>query len=545
MVAVLAGNPNAGKTTLFNSLTNSSLSTGNWHGVTTRPAYKTVKGITFADVPGMYSFDGFSMEEASAAKEITGADVVINVADSLTLESALRLTRRIISMNKSTVVYITKLKQLRLRGGWLNTDLLSRMLGVPVVTDVKELKKILKNGVPPAAKQDGKIPLDKAYYAGNCSLHRAEKVFYNPVFAPIIFVLAVLLMFFFAFYKGMPGEFLKGLCEDLICIKFKNLLAANITNAVLCSLVCDGIISGAGGVLSFIPQLAVLYIFLILLDESGIMSALSFATDGIFQKVNLSGRAVFSLVSGFGCTAAAIITTRGFTAKDAQKRTVAALAYIPCGAKLPVFLTFLSPLFANPFPVISAFYFAGIAISLLVSKLCGGRGEELLSEVTPIGFPSLKRASIKLCFYLKGFIIKVVTAVMLFCIISWFLSSFTFTLSPCAAQDSMLAQISRALLPLFYPMGITDWRIAYALITGFAAKENIAATISQLLPEGLTLNLAATVAASTFLLLCPACISAFSASCKEAGVLTTIKIFGVQLIVAFICSYAVHFVFSL
>ncbi|MCD8371979.1 MAG: hypothetical protein LUD27_01610, partial [Clostridia bacterium] len=200
---------------------------------------------------------------------------------------------------------------------------------------------------------------------------------------------------------------------------------------------------------------------------------------------------------------------------------------------------------ANPFPVISAFYFIGLALSLLAGKLFGGKGEELLSEVTPIGFPSVKQASIKLCFYLKGFIIKVATAVTLFCIVSWFLSNFTFTLSPCGAEESMLAWLSRLLLPVFYPLGVTDWRIAYALITGFAAKENIAATISSLIPEGLTLNLAATVSVSTFLLLCPACVSAFSASCKEIGFFTTLKIYAVQLIVAFALSYAVHFIFSL
>ncbi|MCD7728532.1 MAG: ferrous iron transporter B [Clostridia bacterium] len=543
MIAVLAGNPNAGKTTLFNRLTKSNLSTGNWHGVTTRPAYKTIKGVTYADVPGMYSFDGYSMEEESAAREIKNADIVVNVVDSLTLESALRLTRRIIAMNKCTVVYVTKLKTLRRRGGSLDKKLLSSMLGVPVVSTVKELENLLKNGIQSVVIKDENIALNKAYYGGNCNLSKAEKVIYNAYTAPVIFVVAILIMFFLAFYPNMPGEVLKGLAENLICVNFKNFISANMTQSKFSSLVCDGIIGGAGGVLSFTPQLAVLYLFLILLDESGIMSALSFSTDGLFEKVNLSGRAVFSLISGFGCTAAAILTTRGLTTKQAQRRTVYSLGYIPCGAKLPVFLTFLSPVFANPFPVISAFYFAGLAISILAGKFTGGKGEELLSEVTPIGFPSLKHVAIKLCFYLKGFIIKVATAVMLFCIVSWFLSNFTFTLKPCSIEESMLAAVCKAILPIFYPMGVTDWRLAYALVTGFAAKENIAATISVLIPEGLTLNLAATLASSTFLLLCPACISAFSASCKEVGALTTLKVFCIQLIVAFLGAYAVHLIF--
>ncbi|MCD8371978.1 MAG: 50S ribosome-binding GTPase, partial [Clostridia bacterium] len=341
MLAVLAGNPNAGKTTLFNSLTKSRLSTGNWHGVTTRPSFKTVKGVTYADVPGMYSFDGYSMEEASAADEIKRADIVVNVVDGLTLESSLNLTRRIISMNKKTVVYLTKLKTLKRRGGRIDKEKLSLMLGVPVAESEKELKSLLKSGVGFAVKKDDKIALNQAYYGGNCNLTKAEKVIYNSYIAPFIFIAAILLMFFLAFFPEMPGEYLKGITEDLICVKFRNLIESFMPQSKISSLVCDGIIGGAGGVLSFIPQLAVLYIFLIILDESGIMSALSFVTDGVFQKVNLSGRAAFSLISGFGCTAAAILTTRGFTAKTTQKRTVASLCYIPCGAKLPVFLTFL------------------------------------------------------------------------------------------------------------------------------------------------------------------------------------------------------------
>ena len=134
---VLAGNPNAGKTTLFNALTKSRLTTGNWHGVTTRPAYKAVGGIVFTDVPGMYSFNSYSMEEDSAAAEIRAADAVINVVDGLTLANSLTLTRAIIAINKNVVVYVTKLKQLKRRGGRIDFFALSRLLGVPVTGSLK------------------------------------------------------------------------------------------------------------------------------------------------------------------------------------------------------------------------------------------------------------------------------------------------------------------------------------------------------------------------------------------------------------------------
>lgn len=599
---VLAGNPNAGKTTLFNALTKSRLTTGNWHGVTTRPAYKAVGGIVFADVPGMYSFNSYSMEEDSAAAEIRAADAVINVVDGLTLANSLTLTRAIIAINKNVVVYVTKLKQLKRRGGRIDFFALSRLLGVPVTGSLKELKAELfritdskqnflrgKDDGSGAAVEGKKAPaegrddaaegkgapaqgkntpfahsknspsalsacvprrdferaLDEAYYGGNCALTRAERLFYNRYFALFFFIFAILATFFFAFFPGMPGDFLKGLTEELISEKLYGAAASLLPEGKVRSLLCDGIIGGAGGVLSFIPQLAVLYIFLTLLDESGVMSALSFVTDGLFAKVKLSGRAAFSLISGFGCTAAAILTTRGFTSPATQRRAVAVLAYIPCGAKMPVFLTLLSPLFKNPFPVISAFYFAGVAITFAACFFIRGREEELLSEVAPISLPAPAAVIKKLCFYLKGFIIKVATAVMLFCVASWVLSNFTFALAPCEVQNSMLADISRAISPLFAPMGLSDWRLSYAMISGFAAKENVAATINMLMPEGAGLDIASALAASAFILTCPACVSAFSASCKEVGLKTTLKFFGVQLIFAFLSGYAVHLLFSL
>ncbi len=553
MKVVLAGNPNAGKTTLFNKLTKSRLATGNWHGVTTRPAYKTVRGVTYADVPGMYSFGGYSMEEGCAAEEIRSADIVVNVIDGLTLENSLSLTRAITALNKRTVIYVTKLKELERRGGGLCAEQLSRLLGVPVFTRAEELQKYLsaagrgghRDARSAPLRRVQKNALNAAYHAGDCALTRAEKVFYNRGFALFLFLFFIVLMFFLAFFPGMPGEALKGLCERLISSGLRSAAESALPAGKVRSLVCDGIIGGAGGVLSFVPQLAILYLFLTLLDESGVMSALSFVTDGIFAKAKLSGRAAFSLVSGFGCTAAAILTTRGFTSKDTQRRAIAALAYIPCGAKMPVFLTLLSPLFKDPFPVITVLYFAGMALSLAVCFIVKGREEELLSEVAPVALPSPAAVLKKLYFYIKGFIIKVATVVLLFCVASWALSNFTFGLAPCGLDESMLADISRLLTPLFAPAGLGDWRLAYAMISGFAAKENVAATINMLMPGGAGLDTAGAFSACVFVLACPACVSAFAASCKEAGVKVSLALFAFQLATCFIAAYIVHFLFSL
>jgi len=301
-------------------------------------------------------------------------------------------------------------------------------------------------------------------------------------------------------------------------------------------------LGGVGGVLSFVPQISILYICLIMLDESGLSSVLSFITDGLFAKVGLSGRAAFSLMSGLGCTAAAISTTGGFGKESSRKKLVAVLPYVPCGAKMPVFLTFLSPLFKNPFLPVCALYILGITLSILISALLKGEREGLIQEIAPLCIPSFKAVIKKLYFQIVSFIIKVVTYVFVFCLISWLLCNFSFRYGCCGSERSIAGTFSKLISPLFYPMGIRDWRIAYAAISGFAAKENIAATVSMLMPEGVTLSIKPTIALCVFFLCCPACVSAFAASVKEVGLKKTLKYNLLQLVFAFVFSYLVYFI---
>lgn len=544
MKIVLAGNPNAGKTTLFNALTKSNLKTGNFHGVTCSPSEKTIKGVTYVDVPGAYTFSPYSMEEKSAVDEIMSADVIINVVDASTLENSLNFTKKLLELDKSVAVYLTKTSQLKRRGGSVNAEKLAAYLGAPVfICTPKQLKKQLLSGINFNVKKDSGMALNQAYSAGNLKISKADGLFYNNVFSMFFFVFSITFMFFIAFHPAMPGAYLKEALQNFICFKLCGAVTAKMSNPALIGFLSEGIFGGVGGVLAFIPQIAILYLFLTILDESGITSALAFTTDGLFEKVKLSGRAAFSLVTGFGCTATAILTTRGCVSQSAQKRTIAVLPFIPCGAKLPVFLTFLSPLFKNPFPAITCFYFAGVLCAFAASVILKGKGEGMLSEVAPIGVPRLKTVVIKLFFYLKSFIIKVTGTVLLFCVISWTLSHFSARFEYVSIDKSILAAFSRGILPLFAPMGVTDWRLAYAALCGFAAKENIAATIAMLCPLGTGLSLAASMGMCTFVLLCPACISAFSASVKEAGLKFSLKCLGIQLLIAFAGGYIVNFLF--
>lgn len=543
---VLAGNPNAGKTTLFNALTHSSLRTGNFHGVTTAPAQKTVGGITYTDVPGMYSFNSYTMEEDSAIAAVKSADLIVNVVDATTLENSLNLTRRLINLHPNVVVYLTKIHNLKARGGRVDPHVLSKILGVPVLDcSHKVLKTKLASNSFSKPEKSPEIPLSQAYYGGNAQINRAEKLFYNKIFALIFFVCALVFTFFITFHPAMVGAKCKELFEWLLIEKLGGAVSSAISNPYLSSFIAEGVIGGVGGVLSFIPQITILYLVLILLDESGVSSALTFVTDGLFEKVGLSGRAAFSLMSGFGCTAAAISTTRGYSEESSRRKTVAVLPFIPCGAKMPLFLTFLSPLFKNPFPAVCLLYFAGVALAIVVSAIFKGKKEGLISEVTPISLPPIKAVAKKLFFQVKSFIIKVTTFVFAFCVISWLLSHINFTQGFCLPQESILGVVSRAISYLFNPMGVTDWRIAYAALTGFAAKENVAATVALLIPEGLSLGLAPSVALCVFFLCCPACVSAFAASVKEIGFKRTLLYNAAQLVFAFVAAYATHFLILL
>lgn len=544
MRIVIAGNPNAGKTTLFNALTKSNLKTGNWHGVTTEPHKKILGDNVFIDVPGTYSLNAYSMEEVCAIEEIKRADLIIDVIDATALENALNLTEEILHYNSNVIIYVSKVDVLKKRGGRLDEKLLSKRLGLPVyIKRDGEFQKAI-SALPKRVKSEN-VEFADCYFCGNKTLSKADGLFYNAAFSTAFFFFALIVTFFITFYPSMPGAFLKDALESALCDGLGDYILRAINYAPLSSYIGEAVVGGLFGVLCFLPQLAILYSLLILLDESGIMSALSFVTDGFFEKVKLSGRAVFSLISGFGCTAVAIATTRGYTNKNTQRRTIAILPFIPCGAKLPVFITLLADLFENPFPCVCIFYFSGVLLSITIFYFLGGKNESLLSEITPICVPRVKTCVEKLFFYVKSFIIKLSTSIFLFCTISWFASHFDFAFKWVSIENSILCSFSKSLLPLFLGMGVTDWRIVYSLVTGFIAKENVAACIRLLMPDGTGLCFASTMAVCTFLLACPACMSSFVASVREVGLKFSIKCLLIQLAFSFVAAYAVNCVFNL
>lgn len=563
MNIVLIGNPNCGKSTLFNALTGAHAKTGNWHGVTvgalTRKAKIGGQEVRITDLPGIYSLNAYSMEERLAAEAVQRGDYdfVVCVADALTLTRSLSLLRDLLNGNTPSMLVVTMADLLRKRGGELDERALSKRLGIPVLcvnahkkSDIARLKgELLAQRSRKKERSDGSAAcsIDDIYREGKRTESRAERLFYNRYFALPFFFAVILCVFFLAFAPHMPGTILKGLLEDLLAKRMGGAIYAAVEarGALVAAEFLRALFSGVGMLLSFLPQIAILYLALFLMEESGYLSALAFMTDGLFRRVGLTGRAAFSILMGFGCTAAAILTTRGLENKRLQTRVICIMAYIACSAKMPVYLALTSNFFTRPFLAVVLLYFAGIVLAFAAALALKGKEEEtFVLEIAHIQRPNVQAAIKSLLFSLKQFIMKIVTSVAAFLIVMWFLLSFTPQLRYVGVGDasSMMAQLCRGLRYLFYPMGIKQWQVALAACSGLVAKESVAGMLTLFYGTDLTAAMGTASAAAflMFIMTCSPCVSAIAATARELGLVRAVCIALAQTGLAFLFSYGIY-----
>ena len=364
------------------------------------------------------------------------------------------------------------------------------------------------------------------------------------------------LVFFLTF--GVIGAFLSDLL-DLGITSLGNLVDGLMTswnvNQALHSLVIDGIFNGVGSVLSFLPIIVTLFFFLSLLEDSGYMARVAFVMDKLLRKIGLSGRSIVPMLIGFGCTVPGVMASRTLPSERDRKMTILLTPFMSCSAKLPIYAFFAAAFFPEHGALVMiALYFGGIFMGILMALLMGhtmfsGEAVPFVMELPNYRLPGAKNVGHLLWDKAKDFLQRAFTVIFLATMVIWFLQSFNLHLNMVSdSRDSILAMVAGVIAPLFAPMGLADWRISTALITGFLAKESVVSTLSILFGStaALTSDITPLSAASllVFCLLYTPCVAAIASIKRELGSKWAISVVILQCAIAWIAAFLIYLIGS-
>ena len=568
MKIALAGNPNSGKTTLFNQLTKSNQKIGNWPGVTTERKeglYFKDKNIEIMDLPGIYSLLPISQDEKAACNYLENfrPDVVINVIDSANLERSLFLSLQLLETDIPVVLALNMEDELKLNGLTLDVPAIEKELNVNAVLISALKNKNIQNLIDSAISasktkkserlflNSGKSEEEKSqfrhiYISNKINLFRVktisrtrkisekiDKIVLNKYLAFPIFFAVIFLMYF------VSVQTIGRYTIDLTNFFFRELLGENLrtwlnginSKVFLTSLIVDGILGGVSAVFSFIPQILILFLFITFLESCGYMARVAVIMDRLFKGLGLSGKSFIPMIIGCGCSVPAIMSTKTIDSDAEKKATIMLTPFIPCSAKLPLFGLFAGALFPNNPFIAPSMYFLGILmviIGALILKAFKRKTTDnmFLIELPNYRLPKLKNIFTELMYKAREFVIRAGTIIIPAAMTLWFLQSFTFTFQAADIEDSMLAGIGKAVSFIFKPLGFGNWQCSIAIISGIFAKETIVATFGVVFNSGgaeLQAVLAgfltpqAAYAFMAFTLLSAPCIAAISATKKEIG----------------------------
>lgn len=508
----LFGNPNVGKTTVFNLLTGSNQYVGNWPGVTIDKKEGFLgKDIKIVDLPGIYAMDTFSNEEKVSKEflETGDVDVIVNIVDASNLSRNLYLTTQLIEFNKPIVILLNMLDVAESKGIYIDSDNLSKELGVTVVpiiakkkNGVDKISLAIKNSVNKTVNYDINFGNEVQTYKkledilSRCTKINSDKkisisdkidnIVLNPILAYPIFIGALLLLFKFTFdWVGGPlQEGLGTLIETYISSPINDMLVNS--SPWFRSLIVDGILGGVCGTLPFFPLIFTLFFGISLFEDSGYMSRAAFLMDNIMRKVGLSGKAFIPMVMGLGCSSPAIMATRTLESEKDRKITALISPLMTCGAKLPIYAVFVAIFFPkNAALVTTSLYLLGIVVAILVALALNRTSfkndiEPFILELPEYKLPTLSALLKNTWNKSKGFLIRVVTVMFAMSVAIWLLSSFNFNGFTENMNDSFLAYLGKLIAPLFAPLGFGDWRASVSILTGLGAKEIVISTMEVL-----------------------------------------------------------------
>lgn len=577
----LVGNPNTGKTTVFNALTGSKQYVGNWPGVTIDKKFGFInKDMKLVDLPGIYAMDTYSNEEkiARAFLEYEDVDVIINVVDSTNLERNLYLTTQLMQFNKPIVVLLNMIDIAKKRGINIDHNKLSKELGVTILPISAKTKEGLDNIEKTIIESKEIIPsyninfkTEKETYTyidkiinksskekGNSKYigEKIDKLVLNPVLAYPIFLLALFIIFKFTFsWFGQP---LADGLDAFVADTFTPFVEGLVENSSLWfqSLIVDGIVAGVGGVIVFFPIVFALFLGISFLEDSGYMSRVAFLMDKIMRKIGLSGKAFIPIIMGFGCSAPAIMATRTLESEKDRKMTALLAPLVSCGARLPVYALFASIFFSsNQELVVMGIYLLGIIVAILVGLLFKNTlfkkdEQPFILELPEYKFPSLKSIILNAWDKSKGFIVRAGTLIFAVSIVVWFLTYFNMNGFTEEISTSFFATLGGFVAPIFEPLGFGTWEAGVSILTGLAAKEVIIGTmeivygdLAVILPMMFT-----TITALTFLIfvsLYTPCFAVIGVMRKEYGNKMMLLSIVYQFILAWIVAYLFKFVATL
>lgn len=385
---------------------------------------------------------------------------------------------------------------------------------------------------------------------------KLDKILTGKFTAIPAFILIMALVFFLTF--NVIGAFLQAVLEsgiESVTQGVSSFLLKFNVNPALYSLIIDGIFSGVGAVLSFLPIIITLFFFLSLMEDSGYIARVAFVMDKLLRKLGLSGRSIVPLLIGFGCTVPAVMATRTLPSERDRKMTILLTPFMSCTAKLPIYAFFVSAFFPKNggFVMIILYLlgmFVGVFVSLLLKKtLFKGEAVPFVMELPNYRLPTFKNTTLLLWEKAKDFLQRAFTIIFLATIVIWFLQSFDVHFNLVEdSKDSILATISGFMEPIFKPIGLGDWRICTSLITGFIAKESVVSTINILFGSQAITSVLSCVSAMSLLVFCllyTPCVAAISSIKRELGVKWAITVVLWQCVIAWLCSFVVYFVGNL
>jgi ferrous iron transport protein B len=536
MKIALAGNPNSGKTTLFNAITGKIEHVGNWPGVTVEKKEGPVRdqlnpssaALQVVDLPGAYSMSPYTSEESITRDFVRNEhpDVIINIVDATNLNRSLFFTTQLLEIGIPVVIALNKSDLNGKKSIIIDTQVLSEALNCPVIETVATRSRsnglgdlieaavaVLKEGsrqkaphirgtkheetpeqaeaadahryayVNDLAEQVERRTVDSSRQTLMDSIDRvvAGKWLGLPIFAAVIWLV-------FSISQTWVGPWLADLLVGLIDAFYgavEGLLGGSV-NPVLSTLLLDGIIGGVGAVVGFLPLIMVLFFMLALLEDSGYMSRVAVIMDRFFKRIGLSGKSIIPMIVSTGCAIPGIMATRTIK-NERQRRTTAMLSpFMPCGAKLPVIALFAGVFFGDQAWVGTSMYFLAIFIivfsGLIIRKITGDTSQSyFIMELPEYRLPSIKRAALSMLHRAKAFIIKAGTIILICNAIVHILQTFTWNFNVVTegmAETSILAGLASPMAVLFIPLGFGFWQFAAAAITGFIAKENVVGTLA-------------------------------------------------------------------